>query len=47
MEIMRNYVISNGVIEHEKKLNRSVLDKNEQVKSKIIFFHRYSEQIEC
>jgi len=29
MEIMRNHVISNGVIEHEKKLNRSVLEKDE------------------
>ena len=27
MEIMRNHVISNGVIRHKKKLDRSILEK--------------------
>ena len=28
MEIMRNHVISNGVIRHEKELDRSILEKD-------------------
>ena len=28
MEIMKNHVISNGVIKHEKKLGRSIPEEN-------------------
>lgn len=38
MKIMRNHVISNGVIRHEKKLNRSILGENKSAKRKIYSF---------
>jgi len=28
MEIMRNHMISNGVIRHKKKLGKSILEEN-------------------
>ena len=36
MEMMRNYVISNGVIGHEKELGRSISEEDKQIERKIL-----------
>ena len=43
MKIIKNYVISNGVIGHEKEQGRSILEEDEQTRKIDTLFHRYSK----
>ena len=38
-------MISNTVIEHKKKLDRSILEENKQTEKKDILFYKYPNQI--